>query len=332
MQYNYRKIALFGCLLAAVVVTLGAYTRLSNSGLGCPDWPGCYGFMSVPTLAEDVFVAQSQFPESEIEHEKAWIEMIHRYFAAILGLLVLFLCVIAIKYKRESPLPTKLVCLLTLLILFQGALGMWTVTMNLQPFIVMGHLLGGFSILSLLSLLYFRVATSLSPLADKVSHRFKMVLFVLGILVIQIALGGWVAANYAAPHCTGLPACNNMELFSINSLFHLPIGQENYEYGVLPFETRLSIHFVHRFWALVTSIAIFVMAIKLYALATSTTFKYAILWVVALLIIQLSVGAAIVYLQFPLLLTLFHNFMAAMLLTSMVRLCFLIKYRCGDVV
>ncbi|WP_432760787.1 COX15/CtaA family protein [Pseudoalteromonas citrea] len=327
---NYRKIALFSCLLAALVVTLGAYTRLSNSGLGCPDWPGCYGFISVPTHATDVLLAESLFPDSQLEPKKAWIEMVHRYFAGCLGLLIAFLCIIAVRNKKQSVLPVRLVVLLAVLIVFQGALGMWTVTLNLQPFVVMGHLLGGFSILALLSLMYFRVTNSQERLEDRVSHYFNLALGVLVILSIQIALGGWVAANYAAPHCTGLPVCNNIELFSLESLFHLPLGKENYEYGVLPFDTRLSIHFIHRLWALVTALAIFAMAWKLYRVAVSKTFKGAVLWVVTLLLIQLTVGSAIVHLQFPLLLTLFHNFMAAMLLVSMVRLCFLIKYRCQE--
>lgn len=325
---NYKRIALFSCLLAALVVTLGAYTRLSNSGLGCPDWPGCYGFITVPTHATDVLLAESLFPNSQLEPKKAWIEMVHRYFAGCLGLLIAFLCIIAVRNKKQSVLPVKLVALLAVLIVLQGALGMWTVTLNLQPFIVMGHLLGGFSILAILSLVYFRVTNSQEPLEDRVSHYFNLTLGVLVILSIQIAFGGWVAANYAAPHCTGLPVCNNIELFSLESLFHLPLGKENYEYGVLPFDTRLSIHFVHRLWALVTALAIFAMAWKLYRVAVSKTFKIAVLWVVILLLIQLTVGSAIVHLQFPLLLTLFHNFMAAMLLVSMVRLCFLIKYRC----
>ncbi|TMO68214.1 COX15/CtaA family protein [Pseudoalteromonas aurantia] len=325
---NYKRIALFSCLLAALVVTLGAYTRLSNSGLGCPDWPGCYGFITVPTHATDVLLAESLFPNSQLEPKKAWIEMVHRYFAGCLGLLIAFLCIIAVRNKKQSVLPVKLVALLAVLIVLQGALGMWTVTLNLQPFVVMGHLLGGFSILAILSLVYFRVTNSQEPLEDRVSHYFNLTLGVLVILSIQIAFGGWVAANYAAPHCTGLPVCNNIELFSLESLFHLPLGKENYEYGVLPFDTRLSIHFVHRLWALVTALAIFAMAWKLYRVAVSKTFKIAVLWVVTLLLIQLTVGSAIVHLQFPLLLTLFHNFMAAMLLVSMVRLCFLIKYRC----
>jgi cytochrome c oxidase assembly protein subunit 15 len=329
---NYRRIALFSLLLAALVVTLGAYTRLTNAGLGCPDWPGCYGFISVPTQAQDVLLAESLYPNSQLEPKKAWIEMIHRYFAGSLGLLIAFLCIMALRHKNQNVLPVKLVILLVVMIIFQGALGMWTVTMNLQPFVVMGHLLGGFSILALLSLLYFKVTNSQIPLNDSVSHCYNLVLGVLVILSIQIALGGWVAANYAAPHCTGLPLCKNIELFSFKSLLHLPLGQENYEYGVLPFDTRLSIHLIHRLWALVTAFAIFFMAWRLYRLAVSKTLKITVLSVVILLVIQLTVGSAIVYLQFPLLLTLFHNFMAALLLIGMVRLCFLIKYRCQVVI
>ncbi|MBD1582022.1 COX15/CtaA family protein [Pseudoalteromonas sp. S16_S37] len=335
MNKAYKLLILASCVLALVVVSLGAYTRLSNAGLGCPDWPGCYGFLTVPNESHELSVVEQNFPDAQVEPAKAWIEMIHRYFASFLGLLIVILCVIASKHRfhKQSDthsLPFKHSVALLALVLFQGMLGMWTVTMNLQPFIVMGHLLGGFTILSLLVLLYLRIRVRANP-ANFAEHNgsFFMATFALGVLVIQIALGGWVAANYAAPHCSGLPICSNIELFSIESVFHLPIGQSNYEFGVLPFETRLSIHFLHRIWALVTAFAIFWVSWKLYKKEQSDKIRGAIKLVCLVLITQLLLGALIVHFQFPLLLTLFHNIMAAMLLLTMVRLCFLLTNRQG---
>ncbi|BBN82828.1 cytochrome b561 [Pseudoalteromonas sp. A25] len=335
MSKGYKLLILASCVLALVVVSLGAYTRLSNAGLGCPDWPGCYGFLTVPNETHELSIVEQKFPNAQVEPEKAWIEMIHRYFASFLGFMIVILCIVAVKHrfnKKDSVygLPFKHSIALLILVLFQGMLGMWTVTMNLQPFVVMGHLLGGFTILSLLVLLYFR--TQMPPgtiQRSQQGYSFLWAAFALGVLVIQIALGGWVAANYAAPHCTGLPICNNIELFSIESLFHLPVGQSNYEFGVLPFETRLSIHFLHRVWAIVTAVTIFWVSWKVYSTHQSEQIRRSVKLVCIVLVTQLALGGLIVHLQFPLLLTLFHNIMAALLLLTMVRLCFLLANRQG---
>ncbi|WP_440054356.1 COX15/CtaA family protein [Pseudoalteromonas sp. T1lg65] len=318
-----RKIALFSCFVAAIVVTLGAFTRLSDAGLGCPDWPGCYGFLTVPNETHELNAAAERFPGMEVEADKAWIEMVHRYFASFLGFLIVALLWFRLKTKKGANLPTKHFYLLFLLVLFQGALGMWTVTMNLQPVVVMGHLLGGFTILALLSLLYLRLKYGQLK-ASVTTTQSTMCNSALVVLVIQIALGGWLAANYAAPHCTGLPLCDNMQLFSWQSLFTLPEASATYEFGVLPFESRVSIHLIHRVWALVTVLALLAACWPLLKQQQEKVLKKAAYLVLLLVSIQVAVGAAIVHFQFPLLLTLFHNFMAAMLLLAMVRLCFFV--------
>ncbi|WP_105166884.1 COX15/CtaA family protein [Pseudoalteromonas sp. T1lg23B] len=334
MNKGYKLLILAACTLALLVVSLGAYTRLSNAGLGCPDWPGCYGFLTVPNESHELSVVEQNFPNAQVEPKKAWIEMIHRYFASLLGLLIVVLCAIAFRQRRnkstqQAVVPFKHSLLLMVMVLFQGMLGMWTVTMNLQPFVVMGHLLGGFTILALLVLMYLRVHQSSNIAVASNAGHFLWAIAALVVLVIQIALGGWVAANYAAPHCTGLPVCSNIELFSIESLFHLPVGQSNYEFGVLPFETRLSIHFIHRLWAMVTALTIVWVGWKIYRAETSSKIKNAVVLVCCVLFAQLFLGGLIVHLQFPLLLTLFHNVMAALLLLSMVRLCFLLAAKQG---
>ncbi|MFC3034851.1 heme A synthase [Pseudoalteromonas fenneropenaei] len=321
MTRRFKYIALFASLLAALVVTLGAYTRLSHAGLGCPDWPGCYGFLTVPNEHHEISAAHDAFPGSQVEPKKAWIEMVHRYFAGSLGIVILVLAGLAVMTKASHTKPVKLSLTILVLVVFQALLGMWTVTLNLQPVIVMGHLLGGFAILSLLTLLYLRLKyASYSTLGDNAQQSRRWVLFALGILILQIALGGWLAANYAAPHCPGLPLCSNIELFSIESLFHLPASSATYEYGVLPFETRLSIHVVHRVWAVVTVCALGLVAWRVWRASSDAKIKQAAQWVLMLLLLQFTVGVAIVHWQFPLLLTLFHNFMAAMLLIATVRL------------
>lgn len=326
METKYKHITLFACLLAAVVVTLGAYTRLNHAGLGCPDWPGCYGFLTVPDEHHEIAAAEAAFPGAEVEHKKAWLEMIHRYFAGTLGLVILGIALLAIKRNVSRPLPLKHSLFVLVLVVFQALLGMWTVTMNLQPFIVMGHLLGGFSILTLLTLLYYRISYQPSFNDDpRVRPLYRVALMALAVLVIQIGLGGWLAANYAAPHCVGLPICQNIELFSFESLLHLPVGAANYEYGVLPFETRLSIHFIHRVWAIVTLLFLGYVAFKVALNSVTETIKNAARLVLLLLCAQVGIGAAIVHWQFPLHLTLFHNFMAAMLLIATVRLCYFLR-------
>jgi heme a synthase len=325
MQNQYKNIALFSCLLAVIVISLGAYTRLSDSGLGCPDWPGCYGFISVPSESHELLRAQEQFPNAVVEPTKAWIEMIHRYFAAILGLLIVAIFIMAIRNGKS--LPIKHTLLLCCLVLLQGLLGMLTVTMQLQPFVVMGHLMGGFTITALLYLLYLRVNSSQlgnRPVTPISSYIKSSSYIVLGVLISQIALGGWVAANYAAPHCTGLPICDNIELFSTESLFNLPLGESNYEFGVLPFETRLSIHMLHRIWAVVTSIVIISYCWGLLKNNADKRLSSAARTVLLTLATQLIVGMLIVHFQFPILLTLFHNLMAAMLLLSLIKVCYLV--------
>ena len=152
-----RAFVKFSIILTLCVIIMGAYTRLTDAGLGCPDWPGCYGFLTVPTQAEQVAQAQQLFPDAPLENQKAWNEMIHRYIAGILGIVILIIAIWSLLRVRHNPAqPVKLPLFLLVLVTFQAALGMWTVTMNLQPFIVMGHLLGGFSTLCLLYLLSLR--------------------------------------------------------------------------------------------------------------------------------------------------------------------------------
>lgn len=328
MYKNYKNWVLATGLLALLVVGLGAYTRLSDAGLGCPDWPGCYGFLTVPKHEADIALATQSYPDMMFETAKAWKEMIHRYFAGALGILILALFLLAF-IKRQSPTtPVKLPLALLLLVVFQAALGMWTVTMNLQPLIVMGHLLGGFSILSLITLLYLRLTAKPIVGGDSSAKRyFSLSIVALVVLVIQIALGGWLAANYAAPHCNGLPLCSYAQPFSLSSVFQLPLEHSNYEFGVLSQQARMSIHLLHRIWALVTCIVLALIMWRIYSQATSNKIKHCTVSVLVALLCQISLGLAVVHWHFPLGVALAHNLMAAILLLTMVRLCYYLKVR-----
>lgn len=152
------RLALFATLLTVVVVLLGAYTRLTHAGLGCPDWPGCYGFLGVPMSEHKQAIAEARFPDAPVEVAKGWYEMIHRYFAGSLGLVILVIAVQAVRRRAEPTQPLKLPLAILALVILQGAFGMWTVTLQLWPQVVTAHLLGGFATLSLLTLLTLRLS------------------------------------------------------------------------------------------------------------------------------------------------------------------------------
>ncbi len=328
MYKNYKNLVLATSLFALIVVALGAYTRLSDAGLGCPDWPGCYGFLTVPKHEAEIAQAIQSYPDMIFETAKAWKEMIHRYFAGTLGVLILVLFILAFVKRQYPTTPVKLPMLLLVLVIFQAALGMWTVTMNLQPLIVMGHLLGGFSILALLTLLYLRLTSQPITGGDAgAKPHFKLSLVALTVLILQIALGGWLAANYAAPHCNGLPLCSYAQPFSLSSVFQLPLEHSNYEFGVLSQQARMSIHLLHRIWALVTCIVLALVMWRIYSHAYSQKIKSCTVTVLVALFCQISLGLAVVHFHFPLGVALAHNLMAAILLLTMVRLCYYLKVR-----
>ena len=328
MYKNYKYLVLITVFFSILVVGLGAYTRLSDAGLGCPDWPGCYGFLTVPKHETALLHVEQNYPDMMFEAAKAWKEMIHRYFAGALGLLILALFVFAWLKRQYPNTPVKLPLALLLLVVFQAVLGMWTVTMNLQPLVVMGHLLGGFSILSLLFLLYLRLKTD--PVASSDSGAkpyYQLALVGLVVLILQIALGGWLAANYAAPHCNGLPLCSYGQPFSLKSVFQLPLEHSTYVCGVLSQQARMSIHLLHRIWALVTCVVLALIMWRIYSRCYSRKIKHCTVTVLIALLCQICLGLAVVHWHFPLSVALAHNLMAALLLLSMVRLCFHLKIR-----
>jgi len=324
-------------LLAFLVIALGAYTRLTDAGLGCPDWPGCYGFNSVPVNAQDIASAQLAYPDKPLHIEKAWNEMVHRYIAGLLGMLILLIFIACGKRKQQVPLAT----LLILLVLFQAALGMWTVTMNLQPIIVMGHLLGGFSILALLVLLRLRLSsikgtfiqanralTNTQTLLTQRQRLIKIQIYcaiALPILIIQIALGGWTSSNYAAIVCTEFPICNGdwLSRFNLNDIFSLSPVAETYQYGVRDTIARMNIHVTHRIWAGVTFAFLLLTTFQLLKSQPEKKIRLTAKLLVIVLCVQVILGIANVFFQLPLSIAVAHNLVAAILLITLVTLLWL---------
>ncbi len=292
-------------VLAMLVILLGAYTRLTDAGLGCPDWPGCYGFLKVPEQAHHIEQAEALYPERPVESHKAWNEMIHRYFAGTLGVLILAIFFVSLRQKRLF-LPS----LLLGLVIFQAALGMWTVTLALHPVVVMGHLLGGFSLLSLLALYWWQLQPA--PFIA-VKQSLKLLFWpVLLVLSAQIALGGWTAANYAALACIQLPVCEAgwASRLNFDEAFSLHLGYDNYEYGVMSQSARVTVHVMHRIGAVITLLVVAAYAIALWRQSSGVIQQLA-LAVLVLLLLQFSLGLANVVLHLPLANAVAHNFVAA---------------------
>lgn len=304
--------------LTFIVIIVGAYTRLTDAGLGCPDWPGCYGRMIISTQADYIAEAQAFWPERPLQQDKAWIEMAHRYIAGLLGLMILAIAVLAWAGKL-APRIRLLTGGLLLLVVFQALLGMWTVTLLLKPFIVALHLLGGMAIIGLLHWLTLELRPAPEPAPAGFNLRPWAVAALL-VLILQIALGGWTSTNYAALACPDFPACQGklwppMD-FSEAFVLWRGLGVD-YEGGVLDGPARTAIHMTHRIGAAVTAAALLALAFP--ALRAKATRPAARL-LLALLFIQLSLGIANVVFNLPLMVAVAHNGVAALLLLSVVTL------------
>lgn len=311
------KLSFIAIILALTVVLLGAYTRLVDAGLGCPDWPGCYGFLTVPDEHHELQAATEAFPHAPVEAHKAWPEMIHRYFAGSLGLLIAVLAILAIINRSNKEQPFALPLLLLGLVIFQAALGMWTVTMGLLPIIVMGHLLGGFLTLVLLLILFLNIKHR-NPVAWASSIR-SLALIGVFIVFIQIILGGWTSANYAAIICTDFPTCqgNLIPPLDFSGAFTISTeGVNNYLGGHLDNSARVTIHWMHRVGAMVTTIYLLFLIIKLF-INGWTMFA---VFISTLLITQVTLGVSNVLFSLPLAVAVAHNGVAVLLLMSLAAL------------
>ena len=332
-----RALALAGVLLCFVVVVLGAYVRLNAAGLGCPDWPGCYGH-ATPLGAEQSATAQAAFPNRPLDMGKAWKEMIHRYAASTLGFIIVVIAALAIVYRRRKLLSVPYAVVLLSTVVVQGMLGMLTVTWQLKPLIVTLHLIFGMTTLGLLWWLWLSLPSQLwggmamrpgfnsggggsAVAAMRVAHR--LVLLGLVALAVQIVLGGWTSSNYAAVACPDFPTCQKSwwPHTDYRNAFVLWRGLGiNYEGGVLDNPARVAIHLTHRLGAIVATLALsiaslFIVFRKL--LSSAQPAAYAVLGALAL---QLTIGISMVLKTFPLRLTTAHTAGAALLLLATLTL------------
>ncbi len=306
------RVSLF---LTLVVIMLGAYTRLSDAGLGCPDWPGCYGHLSVPHHEDDVARANLNFPDRAVEHEKAWLEMIHRYFAGTLGILVFAIAVIVSRSERINAFIPVTLCLL---VIGQAMLGMWTVTLKLMPVIVMLHLLGGFTLLALQAVFYCQLKAQGSIYFSPTTSTLRLFsTLVFAVVLLQVLLGGWTSSNYAALMCTTLPICEGdwVSYLSWKEAFSFwQTGFENYEFGILGYPARMTIHVSHRIGAIVTALVVAsycVMLIKQDSHYSRTTG----MWIMLVLICQIMLGVSNVLFQLPIYVAVAHTLGAATMLS-----------------
>ena len=317
----YRNLILLALVLTFGVVSLGAYVRLSDAGLGCPDWPGCYGKLT-PHLAADAINAElAERPNGPVSHAKAWKEMVHRYFAGTLGLLVLGVAVQGWRVRREAQGGMVLPVLMLGLIVFQALLGMWTVTKLLKPLVVTGHLLGGMTTLSLLLWLWLRERSQIShAYFARVDHLRVGAVLGLLLVAIQIALGGWVSTNYAALACTDFPLCQSALLppmdFEHGFTLHRELG-ETASGDLLPMTALTAIHWTHRVMALIVTLFLSWLVLRL--LRTPGYAGMGLL-IGGVLILQVSLGISNVLLSLPLAVAVAHNTGAELLLASLVWL------------
>jgi cytochrome c oxidase assembly protein subunit 15 len=325
----FRGLAIFSVGLALVVILLGAYTRLSDAGLGCPDWPGCYGSIGAPNTDNSIAAANQAFPERPVETAKAWKEMVHRYFAGTLGLVILWMAIIALRNKSYQLQPVKLPLVLVLSVIFQAALGMWTVTLKVMPIIVLAHLLGGFLTLALLWLVVIRTRNwhLSTPLG---SGWFFFGVLGLMLLIAQIMLGGWTSSNYAALACPDFPACQSQWWppmdFSEGFVLWRGTGID-YEFGVLDSAARTAIHMTHRIGAIVVATYLLIFSFVVLSKVNTGAVRRTAWMVFILVIAQVMLGISNVLFALPLPVAVIHNGTAAILLLSVITLIYLLQIK-----
>lgn len=320
----FKRLCLLATLLAFCVVVLGAYVRLTDAGLGCPDWPGCYGTLTVPESEAAILKAQTAYPQSTIEVGKAWREMLHRYLAGTLGILVFVLFGLGWRNKHNIYLPEntqthRVTSALLVLISFQAMLGMWTVTMLLKPAIVSAHLLGGMATLSLL--VWLTVRHIYQPVTIPLPQYLnRLTRFALVVLFGQILLGGWTSTNYAALACTDFPTCHGAwwPAMDFKDAFHLTraLG-ESATGGTLSLASLTAIQWTHRLGALITFIYIGMLSLLL---IKKPDLRYLACALLIALLIQVSLGIANLVLHLPLVLAVLHNAVAALLVVIVVTI------------
>ena len=314
--------------VALAVIVFGAYVRLSDAGLGCPDWPGCYGRLTVPSAAANVHLERPDWHTRPLAAGKAWREMIHRYLASTLGLGIVILAGAALWPATRGG-TSRVVLVLLPLVIFQGLLGMWTVTLLLKPLVVSAHLLGGLATLSLLwwNCLTVRAARPADAVPRMLYFAARTALV---ILVMQIFLGGWTSANYAALACTDFPTCQGQwwPQTDFREAFTLWRGLGiNYEFGVLDTPARTAIHVTHRAGASLTALVIGISAMLAWRRPERRLRRLASC-ILAALALQVCLGIANVLGGLPLPIAVAHNGVAAIMLQTLVTLVYVTRRHC----
>lgn len=319
--------ALAATLLTVVVIMLGAWTRLVDAGLGCPDWPGCYGFLTVPQSETHIALANERFPETPVEAEKGWPEMIHRYAAGTLGLVVFGIAAYAFRHRRQGISP-GLPLFIAGFVVLQAAFGAWTVTLKLWPQVVAAHLLGGFTTLTLLTLLTLQLRARrrrFDEVREAALAKLRPWLAAgLLLVIVQIALGGWTAANYAAVACPELPTCQgqwwpeDMDFVHGFDIFQ-SVGP-NYLGGQLTADGRVAIHVTHRLGAVVVLIYFALLLGAFWRQSKGTGLQSMVLLTAFVLVTQVVLGLVNVAFHIPLAIAVAHNAVGAALLLSVVHM------------
>lgn len=330
----FRKITLFSIILALIVIIVGSYVRLSGAGLGCPDWPGCYGQAIPFDLAQGsdhvgfVERAEKLFPGQTPDIAKAWKEMGHRYLAAILGMAILLLALLSWREQQSRSAAVSVALGLVLLVGMQAALGMWAVKLHNMPIVVTGHLLLGMMTFWLLFWLYLRVNPKISLLTVRRNGLVLLTRFAMLVLFAEIILGAWVSANYAALACSGFPACNgswmpNVDLQTALNLFN---GLRTGYTGVIAFDAQVAVNWLHRVGALVSFIVLTSVMLNATSAHHSKPIRRAGLWLSVLLLLQVGSGIVGIKLGAPLWVGVAHNAIAALLMLPLIAINFYSRY------
>ena len=321
--FTTKILSILGVFLAFIVIGLGAWTRLADAGLGCPDWPGCYGFITFPTTSQEIEMAEQLYPDSPVEIDKIIPEVVHRYFAASLGLLAIFLLFISIKEKKHILTSS----LLLAIIIGQGIFGYLTVSLKLHPLIVTTHLFGAMITTSIFLVIFLR--------SLKLQHNFEILkanrhLIMIGfvLIIFQIFLGAWTSTNYAARACLDLPYCQGELIPNTNftEAFNLfqTIGP-NYLFGQMSNEARVAIHITHRIGAIVVFLYSLFLIFKLKSKETLPVLGA----FSAILFLQVFLGVNNVLSHLPLWNAVAHNIFGVMLFLCMIVIMYL-SYRKVD--
>jgi cytochrome c oxidase assembly protein subunit 15 len=317
----FRRAALAATVLCAIVVVVGAWVRLTNAGLGCPDWPGCYGHVHPSQLIGRVAEINADNPDRPFDYQKALNEMVHRYIVGALGLLVIALAAMSVWNRRDPNQPRVLPWVLLGLLVFQALLGMWTVTLLLKPLIVTLHLLGGLSTLALLWWLALPPERRELKAAERPVRRLAIV--AAAVVLVQLSLGGWTSTNYAAAACADFPTCHGAWWpdMDFRNAFVLWRGLGiDYEGGVLDAPARVAIHYSHRLGAYLTTLVLLLPILGAWRRAQTFAARAAATALFAALGLQVAIGMNLIWQGWPLWLGTAHNAGAAAVVLAMVAL------------